>query len=76
MRIPNNDERDGKTASTSFNIRENKGNVDWLLKQSLNAFNIDSTRLKRGGDTVSTSLFNKIERVLNAFSRVLTLFSL
>ena len=48
-RIPNNVERDGQTASTSFNIRENKGNVEWLLKQSLNAFNIDSTRLKGGG---------------------------
>ena len=51
-RIPNNVERrwgggggwggwgGGQTASTSFNIRENKRNIEWLLKQSLNAFKL------------------------------------
>ena len=39
-RIPNNVERGRQTASTSFNIRENKRNVEWLLKQSLNAFKL------------------------------------
>ena len=39
-RIRNNVERGAQTPSTSFNIRENKRNVEWLLKQSLNAFKL------------------------------------
>ena len=53
--IPNNVERRGQTASTSINSRDNKRNVEWLLKQSLKAckliqhrFNFDSTQLKGG----------------------------
>ena len=34
-RIPNNVERGAQTASASFNIRDNKINVEWLLKQGL-----------------------------------------
>ena len=30
----------GQTVSSSFNIRENKRNVEWLFKQSLNAFEL------------------------------------
>ena len=33
-RIPKNVKRGGQMASTSFNIRDNKRNVEWLLKQS------------------------------------------
>ena len=37
-RAPNNVESGGETAaSTSFNIRDNKRNVEWLLKQVLHA---------------------------------------
>ena len=39
-RISNNVERGGQTASSSFNIRDNKRNVEWLLKQNLNAFKL------------------------------------
>ena len=39
-RLPNNVESGGQTASTSFNIRKNNRNVEWLLKQSLNAFKL------------------------------------
>ena len=73
-RIPNIVERGGQTASTSFNIRDNKRNVKRLLKQSLNAFklvphrlNFDSTcfnTVERRGQTISTSVFHKIERML------------
>ena len=35
-----NVERGGQTASTSFNIRDNKTNVEWLFKQSLNSFKL------------------------------------
>ena len=39
-RIPNNVEvGGGQRASTLFNIHDNKRNVEWLLKKSLNAFN-------------------------------------
>ena len=56
-RIPNNVERGGQTASTSFNIRGNKRNVEKFERFSLlSSFNIDSisiqhvsTRLKGGG---------------------------
>ena len=34
--IPNNVERGGQMDSTLFNIRDNKRNVEWLLKQGLN----------------------------------------
>ena len=44
--MPNNVEREEQTVSTSFNIRNNKRNVEQMLKQSLNAFNIDSTSFK------------------------------
>ena len=42
--------REGQMASTSYNIRDNKRNVEQMLKQSLNAlilnsFNIDSTSI-------------------------------
>ena len=69
-----NVERGGQTASTSHNIRDNKRNVEQVLKQSLNAFiliqhrfNFDSTSfntVSRGWQTVSTLLFNKIEWML------------
>ena len=45
-RIPNSVERrwgeggGGQTASTSFNIRDDKNNVEWLLKQSTRRFNM------------------------------------
>ena len=74
-RISNNVVRRGQTALTSFNIRETKRNVEWLLKRSLDVlkltqhrFNFDSTCSKWGGgggkQTVLTSLLNKIERTL------------
>ena len=59
-RIRNNVERGEHTDSTSFNIRENGRNVEWLLKQSLNAFklmNIDEHRF----NFVSTC-FKTVER--------------
>ena len=36
-------EENKRRASTSFNIRDNKRNVEQILKQSLNAFYFDST---------------------------------
>ena len=39
-------ERGGKTASTSFKIRDNKRYVEWLLKQSLNAFKLIKTSIQ------------------------------
>ena len=74
--IPKNVERGTQTpASTSFNIRENKRNIEWLLKQNLNAFkliqhrfNLDSTCFNtvetKWGANGFTSLFNKTERIL------------
>ena len=43
-RIPNNAKTGGQMASTSFNIRENKRNFEWLLKQSSNAFKLVQIR--------------------------------
>ena len=62
-RIPNDVEREGQTSSTSFNIRKNKRNVEWLLKQSLSAFkliqlrfNFDSTSIQLRFNFDSTSI--------------------
>ena len=55
-RIPNNVQRGGQTASTSFNIRKNKRNVEWLLKQSLNAFKLIQHRFN-----FNSTCFNKVE---------------
>ena len=63
----------GETASNTLNIGDNKRNVEWLLKQILNAFeliqhrfNLDSTcfnTVKRGrGQKDSTSLFRQQTR--------------
>ena len=47
-RIPTNVERGGReTASTSFNIRDNKRNVEQMLKQSLNAFKLIQHRFNK-----------------------------
>ena len=73
-RIPNNVERGGQTASTSFNIRGNKRNVEKFERFSLlSSFNIDSISIQhcfntveRGGGlglgekTVATSLVDII----------------
>ena len=59
MRIPNNVERGGQMASTSFNIRENKRNVEWLFKQSLNSFQQVSARLKGGRKRFQHSCLRK-----------------
>ena len=69
----------GKRLQLRFNIPnipEYKRNVEWMLKQSLNAFklfqhrfNIVSTRfnsVERGWQTLSTLPFNKIERMFEA----------
>ena len=68
--MPNKVERGGQTASWSlFNIRDNKGNVERLLKKKKliqHRFNFDSTcfnEVERWRQTGSTSLFNKIERM-------------
>ena len=47
-----------KCLLTSFNIRENKRNVEWLLKQSLNAFKLIQHRLN-----FDSTCFNTIEGV-------------
>ena len=55
----------GQATSTSFSICENKRTIEWLLKQSLNAFKLIQYRFnlfqhgwKGRGLTVLTSLFN------------------
>ena len=65
-------------ASTSFKIRDNKTNVEWLLKQSVHAFKLIQHRFnfhptcfntvggKRGGETVSTSLLKKLNGLVEA----------
>ena len=85
----------GQIASTSFNISDNTerklANVEWLLKQSLNAlklilhrFNLAATcfyTVERrgggggGGQTVSASLFSKIERMLKQMMRPFALLN-
>ena len=55
-RLTNNVERGWQTASTSFNIRKNKRNVEWLLKQSLNAFKLIQHRFN-----FHSTCFNKVE---------------
>ena len=40
-------EQSGETASTPFNIFENKGQVESMLNESLNRFNVDSTCLQQ-----------------------------
>ena len=57
-RIPNAVEREGQMVSSSFNIRENKRSVEWLLKQSLNAFKLIQNRF----NFVSTCTFSTVER--------------
>ena len=51
-RIPNNVERKGggggHAPSTSLNIRDNKRNIEWLLKQSLQAFKTHSASIQLG----------------------------
>ena len=64
-RISNTIEREGQMVSSSFNIRENRRSVEWLLKQSLNAFKLIQNRfnfvstcfstVERGEQTVSAS---------------------
>ena len=39
-------ERSFQTASTPFNIFDNKGNVVWMLNDSLNRFQFDLTRFQ------------------------------
>ena len=75
-RISNNVERGRQSASTSFNISENKRDAEciWLLKQSFKAFKLIQHRfnfvsicfnaVERGKQKVSKSLFDKIERML------------
>ena len=47
-RTPNNVEKGGReTASTSFNIRDNKRNVEQILKQSLNTFKLIQHRFNK-----------------------------
>ena len=69
----------GQTASTSFNIGDNKRNVEQMLKQSLNVYKLIQHRfntVSRGWQTVSTFLFNKIEwmlkHMLKSFARALS----
>ena len=47
-----------QTASTSFNIFENKGKVELILNESLNRFKFDSTRFQQAFNifTFSTML--------------------
>ena len=79
--------RGGQTVSTSFNIHDNKRNVEQMLKQSENVFkliqhrfNFDSTSFNtvlRGWQTVSTLLFNEIEwmlkQMLKPFARAFSI---
>ena len=60
-----NVERSVLTASTPFNIFENKANVVWILNESLNQFKFDSTRFQQAFNIFYT--FNSVERpCLNA----------
>ena len=67
-----------QTASTLFNIFGNKGNVVWMLNESLNRFKFDSTRFQQSFNvfpllTVLDDLFKyphhlfqqSVERMLN-----------
>lgn len=54
--LTNNVQRGGQTASTSFNIRKNKRNVDWLLKKNLNAFKLIQHRFN-----FHSTCFNMVE---------------
>ena len=82
MLIPNNVERGDKRLQLYSTFAKTKRNVEWLLKQSLKAFkliqhrfNFVSTRLKgKRGHTVSTSLFNNMER-MNVEANVEAVFS-
>ena len=53
-------ERSVQTASTPFNIFENKGNVVWMLNESLNQFKFDSTRFQQAFSILYT--FNNVKR--------------
>ena len=47
-------------ASMPFNIFESKGNVVWMLNESLNLFKFDSTRFQQAFNNFFT--FNNVER--------------
>ena len=70
-----NVERRVQTTSTPFSIFENKGNVLWMLNESLNRFKIDSTRFQHFF-TLSTMLNDLFKRpqhlVQRSVGRMLT----
>ena len=56
--IPNNVERGGQTALASFNIGDNKKNVEFLLKESLNAFRLVHIQHRF---IINLTCFNRVE---------------
>ena len=46
------DERSVQAVSTPLNIFKNKGNAVWMLNESLNQFNFDSTRFQQASNNV------------------------
>ena len=61
-------------ASTAYNIFENKGKIEWMLKENLNRFKLDSTRFQRAFDIFTLSamldnLFKRTEDLVRANGR-------
>ena len=56
-RIPSDVDRGGQTASISFNVRDNKRNVEWSLKQRVNAFKLIQHRFN-----FDSTCFNTVEK--------------
>ena len=61
-----NVERSVQTASTPFNIFENKGNVVWTLNESLNLFKFDSKRLQHffAPSTMLNDMFKRPQHLI------------
>ena len=57
-------ERSVQTAPAAFNIFENKVNVAWMLNESLNRFQFDSTRLQHLFKRPQHLVQQSVERIL------------
>ena len=58
-------------ASTSFNTRDNKTDVEAMFKR-ISTHSTSIQQVSRGWQTVLTLLFNKIEWILKPFARILS----
>ena len=67
-----NVERSVQTASTPFNIFENRGNVVWMLDESLNDLISSQHAFKRPKHLLQQSFERMLNRMLKRFEQAFT----